>query len=199
MNDSSFGSAAPKNRSINVGANLLAEWIAEQARLRREIGRYAALLGVSVLLSATVLPVLWRASTDASRQAAALHSDVKGLDAALAVSDHARKVAQPALVVEAMCGTTTASFDRLLTEVDRVLGAGNSRTAVSTFHCDVQSGEAHLVALTDAEEGGAADAFARNASDPRAKVDAITTSRPSHLLAPDGLAFVYEKRIGVGR
>ena len=199
MNDSSFGSAAPKNRSINVGANLLGEWIAEQAALRREIGRYGALLAGCLVVAGAALPTLWRASTQASREAAGLRVEVAALDAQLVLSDRARKAAQPALVVAAMRDRTGGAFDRLLAQVDRVLGAGNSRTAMASMRCEVQGGEAHLVVQADAEEDGAADAFVRNAGEEGAKVDAITSSRPSSLLAPQGLAFQYEKRIGVGR
>lgn len=199
MNDSSSGSAAPKNRSINVGANLLDEWISEQARLRQEIGRYGALLAASLLLAATVVPTLWRVSADSSRQAAKLRQGVKLLDEQLEITERARKAAGPGLVVKAMRDRTGESFDRLMTQMNRVLSAGNARTALTSLRCDIQGGEAHLVVQADSEEDGAADAFARDAGEVGSKVDAIVNSRPSRLLGPQGLGFQYEKRIGVDR
>ena len=197
MNDSSSGNAAPKNRSINVGANLLDEWISEQAKLRQGIGRYAALLAASLFLAATVLPMLWRITADSSRQAARLSQGVKLLDEQLAITERNRKAAQPGLVVKAMRGRTGESFDRLMTQMNRVLSAGSARVALTSVRCDIQGGEAHLVVQADAEEDGAADAFARNAGEAGAKVDAIVNSRPSRLLSAQGLGFQYEKRVGV--
>lgn len=197
MNESSFGSAAPKNRSINVGANLLGEWIAERSAARRNALRLGAVLGASVLVAAVALPVLWRAGTAASRQAAALRSEVKGLDDALAASGSARKAAQPSQAVATMRVRTGDSFERLLGGVGRVLAAGGARTALATLHGDVQGGNLHLLAQADAEDDLAVEAFARAAGEPAAKVDAITGSRPSPLLGPRGISFQYEKRISV--
>ena len=198
MNDSSFGSAAPKSRSLNVGANLLREWTTEQARRRRQVARYGALLGASLVLGVGTLPRLIGAENARAQEATRLRKSVAALDEQLAISDQERKAAQPALVVNAMDARADASLDRLLSQLSRILGAGNARLALTSLRCDVQAGEAHLVVQADAEEDGAADAFARNAGEQGAKVDAIVNSRPSHLLAPGGTGFQYEKRIGVG-
>ena len=198
MNDSSFGSAAPKTRSLNVGANLLREWTTEQARRRRQVARYAALFGASLVLGVGTLPRLIGSVEERSREIIRLRKTLAALDEQLAISDRERKAAQPALVVDAMNRRTDGSHDRLLSQLARVLGAGNARVALTSLRCDVQAGEAHLVVQADAEEDGAADAFARNAGEQGAKVDAIVNSRPSHLLAPGGIGFQYEKRIGVG-
>ena len=199
MKDSSFGNAALKPRTINVGANLLGEWIAERDRERREVGRYGALLGASLLVAALVLPTLGRESAQSSRQASEYRAKVAELDAALKVAEETKKAAQPGLVVKAMCVRTAGSFDRLLGELDRVLSAGSARTALASVRCDVSAGEAHLTVRADAEGDEAADAFARNAGEEGAKVDAIVSSRPSTALAPQGVGFSYEKRIGVAR
>ena len=197
MNDSSFGSVAPKSRSINVGANLLGEWTAEQARRRKVVGRYAALSGVSLLLAVLTLPRAFVASGTMLREAVHMKRRLVELDAQLAISERERKAAEPALVVGAMDARTDASLDRFLEVVERALGAGNARTALASLRCDVQGGEAHLVVQADAEDGEAADAFARDAGEEGAKVDAIVNSRPSPLLGPQGLGFQYEERIGV--
>ncbi|GEM_PF-3257277 len=197
MSESSFGNAAPKSRSINIGANLLGEWIEEQARTRRDLARSFALLGLTVATVGIALPTLLRGAGEAGAKAAAMKGRVTKLDEALAVSDKARKEAQPTLAVEGMRGRTQASFDRLLDELDGALRAGNARTVLSSVHADVQAGEIHLIVLAEAEEDGAADAFARNAEEAGASVDAITNSRPSRLLGPQGLSFQYEKRTKV--
>ena len=198
MNDSSFGSAAPRPRSFNVDANLLREWATEQTRRRRQIVRYGTLLVASLILVVSTLPRLIGSVGDESREAGRLRRSVAALDEQLVISDRERKEAQPALVVAAMDRRTDASLDRFLSQLSRVLEAGNARLALTSLRCDVQAGEAHLVVQADAEEDGAADAFARNAGERGAKVDAIVNSRPSHLLAPQGIGFQYEKRIGVG-
>ena len=198
MNDSSFGSAAPKSRSLNVGANLLREWTTEQARRRRQVARYGALLGASLVLGVGTLPRLIGAENARAQEATRLRKSVAALDEQLAISDQERKAAQPALVVNAMDARADASLNRLLSQLSLVLSAGNARLAFTSLRCDVQAGEAHLVVQADAEEDGAANAFARNAGEQGAKVDAIVNSRPSHLLAPGGIGFQYEKRIGVG-
>ncbi len=199
MNDSSFGSAGLKNRSINVNANLLSEWIAEQARLRREVVRYAALLGGALVLVVTAMPPLLSAASTEAGHGADLRRQIASFDASLKTADRARQAAQPALVVKTMCDRTTGSFGRFLGQLNRALGAGNARTAISSMRLDITGGEAHLVVVADAEEDGAADAYARNVSEEGAKVDAITSSHPSTLLAAQGIGFTYEKRIGVSQ
>ena len=197
MKDTIFGSAAPKTRSINVGANLLSEWVCEQARLRREIGRALGLLAASVAVPAAVLPPLMRSASRTMATAAELRHGVADLDTALAVSEKARKAAQPSLLVDAMRLRTQASLDRLDGEILGVLRAGNARSALNDVRVEVQGGEAHFMVQALAEDEGATQAFVRAADDPSAKVAAITTSRPSELLGPHGLSFVYEKRVGV--
>lgn len=197
MKDNSFGSAAPKSRSINVGANLLGEWLAEQSRLRRDVGRFATLLGGSLFVAALTLPVLLRNGNEAAGQVAELRGNAALMNSQLEVSERAQKAAQPALVVGALCARTRGSLDRLLGQMERVMNAGNSRMALSSVRLDVQSGEAHLVVQGDAEEDGAADAFARNVDEEGAKVAAITNSRPSQVLGSQGMGFQYEKRIRV--
>lgn len=197
MKDSSFGSAAPKSRSINVGANLLGEWISERARQRQQVIRYGALLGASLLLAGLSVPPLWRAAGAAAHEASGLKQRVASLDEQLAIADKAQKAAHPGIVVKAMCDRTGGSFDRFMAQMNRVLGAGNSRMAFASVHGDVIAAQAHIVVQADAEDDGAADAFAQAASDPSASVDGIVTSRPSHLLAEQGVGFQYEKRIGV--
>ncbi len=197
MKQSLFGSAAPKNRTINVGANLLGEWIVEQAKLRREIARFGAVLAAAVLVGVAVVPPVWNSGTRCAVDAKKLKVGIAQLDAQLAITDRAKKEAQPALVVDAMCGRTRASFDFLIAQTEKVLRAGNPQMVLSGLRSDVTAGEAHVTVQAFAEDETAADSFARKVSDPDSKVDAITNSRPSALLAPGGLSFEYMKRIGV--
>lgn len=197
MKDVSIGNAAPKNRSINVDANLLGEWIAEQAKLRRAIVRYLAILGGTLVAGAVVVPTLWRATATASNQAHALQRGVAELDSQLSASDQAAKEAQPSIVVTAMCERTRRSFGRLAQELNVILRAGGSRTMLTGLRTEVQAGEIHLVAQAMAEDDGAADDFALRAGDDKAKVAGIVTSRPSAQLGLRGLSFEYVKRIGV--
>lgn len=197
MKPISFGSAAPKDRAIDVGANLLGEWIEEQARKRRATLRDGSILGASALFAVIVVPILLRSTGEASRNAAALKAGVTRLDRELEASDLAKKEAQPGLLVGEMCLRTRASFDRLLEQTDAILRAGNSHTALSSVRCDVQGGEAKFIVQAAGEDDAAADAFALSAGAQGAKVDSITSSRPSELLGPRGVSFTYEKRIGV--
>lgn len=197
MKQNLFGNAAPKHRTIDVGANLLGEWIAEQTKLRREIARYGAALTVAVLVGVAAVPALWNAGTRCVADVKKLKLGVAQLDAQLAITDKAKKDAQPALVVDAMCGRTRTSFDFLIAETEKVLRAGNPKMVLSGLRSDVTAGEAHITVQAFAEDETAADSFARKVNDPDSKVDAITNSRPSALLAPDGLSFEYMKRIGV--
>lgn len=197
MKDSTFGSVAPKNRSINVDVNLLGEWSSEQARLRQEIVRFAALLGGSLVVGLTVTPLLFLNAGRSASANAGLRVRTAALDSALAVADRQRKAAQPALVVGPMVDRTSGSFGRMLGAVDRVLGAGNSRIAIASARFEVNGGELHAVLQADAEDEGAIDAFVRSVGQEEATVDAITNARPSALLSPQGTAFTYEKRIKV--
>ena len=198
MNHSSFGSAAPKDRGIDVGANLLGEWIEEQAQVRKASLRDGAILAASLLFALVAGPLLWKAVGESSSQAAVLRAGVARLDRELDVSGRARKAAQPALLVDEMRKGTRASFDRLMDRTNAVLRAGNPRTALSSVRCEVQGGEAHLVVQGFGEDDAAADAFARDAGDERTKVAAITSSRPSELLGTRGVGFEYVQRIEVG-
>src|SRR5205814_10700187 len=99
MKPISFGSAAPKDRAIDVGANLLGEWIEEQARKRRATLRDGSILGASALFALIVVPILLRSTGEASRSAAALRAGVTRLDRELEASDLAKKEAQPGLLV----------------------------------------------------------------------------------------------------
>ena len=197
MKQNLFGSAAPKSRPFDVGANLLGEWIAEQAKLRREIYRSCAIAGGSLAVAAVTIPILWQDGTAAAVQAGKLKLGVKQLDTQLVASDKARKDAQPSIVVGDMCKRTRASFDFLIGQTDRVLRAGNPHMVLSGLRTEVTAAEAHTTIQAFAEDDGAIDAFARKVSEAGAKVDAVTNSRPSPLLAPAGLSFQYEKRMVV--
>lgn len=197
MKQNLFGNAAPKNRSIDVGANLLGEWIAEQAKLRREIARFGAILGVAVLVSAATVPTLWESGTHAAADAVKLKAGIKQLDAQLAITDKARQEAQPKLVVDAMCDRTRNSFDFLIAQTERVMRSANPHMVLSGLRSDVTAAEVRVTAQGFAEDEDSADAFTRKVGDPASKADAITNSRPSSLLAPNGLSFEYMKRIEV--
>ncbi|RYG25342.1 hypothetical protein EON82_07460 [bacterium] len=197
MKQSSFGNAAPKHRSIDVGANLLSQWAEEQAKLRKEIARYGLLLAAALMLGIGTTPWLWKRGSAIVTKAASLKTETAELDKQLEDTDKARKAAQPIVVVNEMCERTRKRFDFFRAQLERPLRAGNARMVLSNVRCEVVATESHLVAQAFAEEEGAAEAFARNAAEEGAKVDGITTSRPSTLLGPSGLGFQYEKRIGV--
>jgi hypothetical protein len=197
MKQSSFGNAAPKHRSIDVGANLLSQWAEEQAKLRKEIARYGLLLAAATLMATVATPSLWGRGNAAASKAASLRAETTDLDKQLEDTDKARKAAQPILVVNEMCDRTRKGFDFFRAQLERPLRSGNVRMALSNVRCEVVAAQAHVIAQAFAEDEGAAEAFAQNAAEQGAKVDGITTSRPSTLLGPNGLGFQYEKRIGV--
>lgn len=197
MKHSSFGSVAPKTRTLDVGANLLNEWIEEQARLRHELVRYgliaaAALVGLVVGGSLMMSNIALNA-----KRRLVLVRGIERLDKSLEASEKARKEAQPVLLVREMCDKTGGLFDILYGQLSKSLAAGNAHLALSNVREDVQSAEIHLVVQGFGENDASVQAYADAASDPNAKVASITNSRPSDLLGKDGVSFEYVKRIGV--
>lgn len=197
MKQSSFGNAAAKHRSIDVGANLLGQWMGEQAKLKKETARYAVVLAGSLAIGLTFVPWLWGLGTTATQRASKLSQETKALNDQLQITDTARKAAEPAAVVSSMLDRTRASFDFVRATVERPLRSGNARMVLGNVRCEVAAAEAHLSVQAFAEDEAAADSFATAVADEGSKVDAITNSKPSTLLGPSGLSFQYEKRVGV--
>ncbi len=199
MSDSSFGNGALKSRSINVGANMLGEWIEEQAKLRQQFARYGAVLSASVLVAVVACPILGRKAGVEGAELKGLKAGIAGLDEQLKIADKAKKEAQPAKIVHEMNERTRVSFDRFVGQLDHILRAGNPQMALAMLKLEMTSGEAHVTLQADAEDDAAAEAFAKNASEEGATVDSITSSRPSALLSTQGLSFLYEKKIRVDK
>jgi hypothetical protein len=191
----STGNVTHSIRSINVGANILSEWTANQRRFRGEVGRNVAIMVVAASLA---IGLTYAMQGSGVRAAAAVKSESAKLGIVsreLSSLTEAQNSAAPEVAAAQLRAQTGASFHRMLGELYQVLDSAKSGMAFSSAKIDVREAQAVIDCHGDAEDYGVVAAFADQAGSTACTDSTLASTRPNHLLGPSGIAFEYIKRV----
>ena len=197
---SSSGAAQPKQRTINVELNLLAEWLEVRTRQRDERLRWTGALAGIALVAAVALPVLRdladreaRASARASSLASQREKLVDGLRAQ-------QEQLQPKLDGEAMVITAHQRCATFMGQLFTVLNSTPPRVAVEHVEVNVIGGEMVIRTKAVAESYLAAQEFVSlSGQGPGAKSAMMASAKENPTLGEEGVAFEVSKKVEVGK
>lgn len=197
LNGNFTGNAQHSVRSINVRANLLTEWSADQGRFRREALRYSAAIIATVLIMTTSIPLLESARRKSLPGIRQHEAELSDLGVALAQADQAKKAVAPAVAASELRAQTSAYFSQLMGQTYRVLDAANSGVVFSSIKADVRAGEIAIDCKADAMSFEAAQAFGQASGIGDHKISSLASIRPGGLFGESGITFDYMKRVSV--
>ena len=194
---SSSGSAPPKTRSINVGANLLAEWASDQVRLRAQATKLALGVAACVCVAASIVVALNRMHSGVRSDMHGLAAKLQALREEVRLAEAEKTVLEPKLAIHAMRERTRGYLERFLGEAYGVLAAGSRDMSFNGVRTEVHAAEIVVDARADAKDYSVVESFARRAGALPSKFSGISSTRPSDVLGPEGVAFNYLKRVKV--
>lgn len=197
---SSLGAAPPKQRTINVEVNLLAEWLERRNRLRDERLRWTGILATLVVVSVVSLPYLSDiAAAQQSRSQKAI-SGAGGRSAALITLQQQQSVVQPKIDSDAMVQDCRRRAKQFMSEFFSVLNATTPKMAVETIDASVLGGEVTIRTKAQAETYLAAQEYVELAGKgTRVKSAILSTARQNKTLGQEGVTFEFAKRLEVGK
>lgn len=198
---SSLGAAPPKQRTINVEVNLLAEWLENRNRLRDEKLRWTGLLATIVVVAVVALPFLKDVATEQQRIYSKAAADAAGRSTALITLQQQQSAVQPKIDSDAMSQECRRRAKQFMGEFFAVLNATTPKMAVETIDASVLSGEITIRTKAQSETYVAAqDYVALAGKGTRVKSAILSTARQSKLLGSDeGVTFEFAKRIEVSK
>lgn len=195
---SSHGPARRSGKSINLEANILSEWSTATADLRHRIQVRLIALGAVVGFGLVVVPQLNKLSTrSAARLAEARVSNAAVVAFADASASRA-KAEQPLFQQAKMLSTSQANLDTLLGNLTLVIDAVSTDVTFDVVHAEVMDAELTITCKSQAETDAAGRHFVNAASQGPNVIYAVQASTmKSDVLAPDGIAFDFIKRVNV--
>lgn len=194
----SFGRVAPKIKTINVEANLLAQRLEERQAIRQQATRRLAALASCLLAACIALPPLFQLAAAASKAVDAAAGKEAELATRLRETQERRKNVQPILDEIDLQERCRRNAKVLIGETTLLLGGTSPRMAVGSVKAEVASGSLRLSVIAEAESYGAAREFVSTAGEGK-KVESATllSMRRSDTLGADGVRFEFVKKIGV--
>jgi hypothetical protein len=195
-----LGPASPKQRTINVEVNLLAEWNERRQRLRDERLRWSGFLATVVLVGVVAVPMLGNlAAQQQARAKRALAVEESKRKAYLALAAK-RDLVQPKLDGDATLQLCRARSKALMGHMLDVLNRCTPQLAAESLDAAVLGGELTLRLKAQAETYPAAQEYVADASGGKGVLSAIlATARINPSLGPDGVTFEFAKKIEVGK
>ncbi len=194
-----LGAGAPKQRTINVEVNLLAEWIESRNRLREDRLRWTGILVTVALFSMILLPFL---SSRAAREQARAHRAMRQADLQAALLTRLGgqlNVVQPQIDGEATLDLCRGRSRLFMAQMFAVLNATTGKIVVDSVEGNVLAGEMSLRVKAQAVDYPAAQEFVAAAGrGNRVKAAILATTRQNGTLGPEGIAFEFAKKVGVG-
>jgi len=196
MSANMLGNGAHSIRSINVRANLLADWTSDQERFRAQANRYILIIAAIGLAAFAFVPLLEKKRAALVPRFNACQHDLGDLRIALDEADRMKKKVEPTLAAEEMNADTTHHFDRLMGEMYYVLNSANPGLVFSTTKAEVQAAAISIDCKADAENFEIAEAFAQKAGKLPNKVSTMASIRPGGLFS-EGINFDYLKKVSL--
>ena len=195
MELSSILSGARNGRSINVRANILAEWTADQVRIRAQVTRNLIGIGICLALAAGVIPMCEGARIRLAATEAARKYELAQLNAQVTQAAAFQKASAPSAAASLLRTQTSGYFNRMMGEVYAVLDAANSRMAFSSAKAEVRDAVISIDCHSDAQNYGAAATFAKDAGSTPNEASSLASTRPSTLMGLNGVSFEYIKKV----
>lgn len=196
LETSSTGRVAPKIKTINVEANLLAQRIAEQERVRELSFRRMVGFCLAVLLGVGTLPYLYRLDASASRALDSVETRIADLDAQLRDAEQRRETVQPVLDEIALHEKASRSLETIVGETTVLANAASPQVAFGLVKVEVSNGDLRLSVVAESESYAAAREFvAAAAQGERVTASNLVTMRRSDRLGQHGVQFEFTKKV----
>ena len=197
---SSLGAAPPKQRTINVEVNLLAEWLERRNRLRDERLRWTGILATLVVVSVVSIPYLSDVAAAQQNRSQKAIAEAGGRSAALITLQQQQSVVQPKIDSDAMVQQCRQRAKQFMFEFFAVLNATTPKMAIETIDTSVLGGEITIRTKAQAETYLAAQEYVAVAGKgSRVKSAILSSARQNKTLGPEGVTFEFAKRLEVGK
>ena len=195
---SSHGRAQRSGKSINLEANILAEWSGATASLQKRIRLRSIALVAVICVAVTVVPKLNGLSITAATRAAAARNRQAQLAKASEETDRQSKAQQPMLQEAGMLADSRSNLNTLLGNITLVVNSVPTHATLETVRTEIVSAELTITCKSLAESDAVGQQFVDAASKGPNVIYAVQASTmKSSVLAPDGVAFDFIKRVNL--
>ncbi len=186
----------PKIRSINVEANLLAQWLETRQERSRSI-RHWSIAGFGLLaLIMVIFPPLIVQERGAVAALSQAQSVLQGVEKGLAEYRQEHEAIQPALKAQQRLVETRANTLNYLAQITQILNSAPAGVEFGTVKAALLSGELSLQVQAEAKDSGLAAQFVEQASQGEGMLSALqTSSQASQTLGARGVAFEFVKKV----
>jgi hypothetical protein len=192
----------PNSKSINLEANILTEWYASDAQMRRQLTtRLGLLIGVSVF-AMIILPIEFSWGKRTAATAKTLNQQLAQDQVAKRRADDIESAEKPIVQEHEMDRATKAGVDTLLGNLVLLMNATPTSVAMETFHAEAMDSALTIRCQCSAETFQAGQDFVEAASKGPNVTYAVqaSTMKSSELSKPhsdDGIAFDFEKKVNL--
>lgn len=192
---SSHGRAAPRTKSINVEANLLAERLAERERIRRSNLLNLLMLGAALASAAAVLPFLHNWESRESKAQATLQAQVSVLTRQLTDLQKQQENLKPQIADGQLTSKLTEEANLFVGQTTSFLNSATPESVFDSLKVGLNAGQIELVAKADAQNYSAVKEFFANAAKGYEKGTVLISTRRSDLLGSDGINFDISRKV----
>ena len=191
----SVGRAAPKTKTINVEANLLAERISERERVRERVTRRLVGIAAVCLLSLLCLPTLFTLKSEAAKQVGADRTQLAIVSRQLSESQNLQESVRPMLAEQDLATKVHSYASAFIGQNLAVMNSASAALAFSTMKTDVLSGEIRTTITGEAESSTAIHEFVKAVERaPHTKSANLKSQRLSAVLSQHGASFDFERK-----
>lgn len=195
LDKSTLGYARGSRQSLEVGVNLLDEWLVERYSNWREAKRHIAVLAVVALVAACCVPWLYEQRLSAANQRAVVVRTLAAKTEALQGLTAEQQRVQPLLDMAAIVEVSERRASAFVGEIIRLCNVAPGSVGFSTLRTDISGGQMTLRCTADAESSSAVQRFlAAAAEGPQVLASRLLSSRQSPDLGSDAVAFEYMKK-----
>jgi hypothetical protein len=199
LDASTHGRVAPKTKSINVEANLLAQRLAEVATIREAAQKRLMTLGVAAFTALVLLPPVYRSQARAGATLHKMEGQEKVIAAQIAKLQKQQEQVKPVLEDEKVLSDVKKHSKEFLGQLILFLNTANPSVSLGSIKCSVSGGEMGFVTRAEAENYRiAAEFVSLNAKGPNTKETNLSSMKRNSLLWPDGVTFELSKKVKVG-
>jgi cell division protein FtsB len=193
---SSSGLGAPKARTLDLEANLLAERLVERARTMDQSRRILLALALTGFFALLVLPTLHSQARIAARTALKAQKAAEEKRTILNQLSQEEKSAMLPRERKEMLETQNKRFGWVLTQVASLLNSIPHSMALSALRVTIVGGSLTLEGTADAEHFETARNFVETAAKTPGTTDALLVStRRNESFAPEAVTFEFLKKV----